>query len=350
MAKPKKEKDKPAKTKSKTKAEKVEGDKPAKTKSKTKAEKGEGGKAEKGAEKAATKKKSERAASIKGDAIEGGNGDGNDGRKGGSISSANKDGIEGGPRVSKVANGAEWDSESVRNASMDGFSCCTVLVMEDSPDLSKYGEYLLRAVETGVRRTFTCISGAQTAERVKRYLASQGQGQEDSQSHMERQDLFAEAIKFNLLGIKDTVATEIDADHQTKEMELAGARSKDLIRYIPPVTIPTVSGGTQGEGAGTGTPTNDWEPPPAPPPTEQSQQKKEKETKSPKKKSHPAGQKQAKTQEPAPAAAEEEATLAVEPINSKTKGGSFSSQKIGVKTRMRKRGEVPLPEFEVIGN
>lgn len=338
MAKPKK--DKPGK--SKEKGEKVEkapaGDKPDKKKSKEKGEKGDKGKAAAG-DKPVAKKRSERASSIKGDPIEhvGGSGEANDGRKGGSFSST-KASLEG-PRGSKNANGAEWDSETVRNSSMDGFACCLVLVMEDSPDLSKYGEYLLRAVETGVRRTFTCISGAQTAERVKRYLASQGQSQDDH-SHMERQDLFAEAIKFNLLGIKDTVATEIDADHQTKEMELAGARSKDLIRYIPPVTIPNVSG----EGTGATSPTNEWEPPPAPPPTEQGAQKKNMDIK---KKSHQPPHKAVGAPPPPPPVSEEE-TETVETNNSKGKEGSFSD-KIGVKTRMRKRGEVPLPEFEVIG-
>ncbi|CAL8143100.1 unnamed protein product [Orchesella dallaii] len=215
----------------------------------------------------------------------------------------------------------EWNSEAVRNAKLlnEGFSCCLILVMEDSPQLSKYGEFLLRAVESGVRRKFTCISGAQTAERVKRFLVSSGQreGQAQDDSYMERQDIFAEAVKLTMLGIKDAVSTEIDADIFSREMELAGARSKDYVRYVPPITVAIQNN----EAGGAGDPFGIREPPPPPPPTEVGT------TQQPRKKS-----KTGKIEE-------------IPDDQSTTKDGA---RNIGVKTRMRKRGEVPLPEFEVI--
>lgn len=38
--------------------------------------------------------------------------------------------------------------------------------MEDSPNLSKYGEHLMKAVETGVRKNFVGISGMQISEVI----------------------------------------------------------------------------------------------------------------------------------------------------------------------------------------
>lgn len=186
----------------------------------------------------------------------------------------------------------------------DGFSCCTVLVMEDSPELSKFGEFLLRDVDTGVRRKFNCISGAQTAERVKRFLVSHGESEAvEDDSFLDRQELFAEAIKHTLVGIKQTVTSEIDANLK-KAMELAGA-------------------GEPTEGIVL---ERNWEPPPAPPPTVQGAPRSAPSTKG---------------------KVDEE--ISKQNVQEPRGKASIAEKRKSAKRKSKKQEAIPMSEFEVIG-
>jgi len=98
---------------------------------------------------------------------------------------------------------------------------------------------------------------------------------------------------------------------------LTGARSKDYIRYVPPITVRIQNN----DSGGGGDPNGVREPPPAPPSTAvviaHQPRRKSKTGKS-------------------------DSTLNDQSVKD-------GSRNIGVKTRMRKRGEVPLPKFEIIG-
>jgi len=56
---------------------------------------------------------------------------------------------------------------------------------------------------------------------------------QDDDSYMERQDVFAEAVKLTLLGIKDAVATEMDADIVSKvSLKHLIPKSKAYLKFI----------------------------------------------------------------------------------------------------------------------